>query len=148
MGLTAVDVRAGQEDARGALLVAERVVTLGHGRHRARALLIRGKRVVWVGDDPEQAPPHRTRIDLPGCTVGPGFVDAHVHLTSTGLGLNGIDLRETTRVDELLRLVRLTAAARSLPCGTAAIPSPVPWAHRATPSGCRARSSATVSSLP
>ena len=111
MGLTASEVHTAQPDARGALVVADRVVTLGHGRHRARALLIRGKRVVWVGDDPDQAPPHRRRIELPGCTVGPGFVDAHVHLTTTGLGLNGIDLRETTSVAELLQLVRLTAGA-------------------------------------
>lgn len=111
MGLNAADVHEGDPSARGALLVADRIVTLGHGRHRARALLVRGRRVVWVGDDPDQAPPHATRIDMAGCTVGPGFVDAHVHLTTTGLMLNGIDLRDTTSVDELLRLVRTTAAA-------------------------------------
>ena len=52
--------------ARGTLLVADRIVTLGHGRYRARAMLIRGKRVVWVGDDPAQAPPHADRLDLAG----------------------------------------------------------------------------------
>ena len=112
-----VDVDAG---ARGALLVADRIVTLGHGRHRARALLVRGKRVVWVGDDPSQAPAHAVRVDLDGCTIGPGFVDSHVHLTATGLTLNGIDLRHTVRAEELLRLVRTTAAAT---------PGRVVWGH-------------------
>ena len=50
---------------RGVLITADRVVTLGHGRYRARALVVRGSRVVWVGDDPETAPPHGSR-------AGPG----------------------------------------------------------------------------
>lgn len=120
MGLSPADVRSVTEDARGALLVADRIVTMGQGRHGARALLVRGRRVVWVGDDPGQAPPHATRIDMDGCVVGPGFVDAHVHLTMTGLGLNGIELRDTTRVEDLLQLVRLTAEAT---------PGRVVWGH-------------------
>ncbi len=120
MGVNPADVTGVDASARGALLVADRVVTLGHGRHGARALLVRGKRVVWVGDDPEQAPPHAVRIVLDGCTIGPGFVDSHVHLTATGLTLSGIDLRHTQRVDELLRLVRTTAQAT---------PGRVVWGH-------------------
>jgi predicted amidohydrolase YtcJ len=103
VGLDPADVEIVDSSARGALLVADRIITLGHGRHGGRALLVRGKRVVWVGNEPSQAPPHGTRIDLDGCTIGPGFVDAHVHLTATGLTLNGIDLRDTFRVDDLLR---------------------------------------------
>lgn len=88
---------------RGTLLVADRIVTLGHGRYRARALVIRGKRVVWVGDDPEQAPPHASRVDLAGCTIGPAFVDAHVHLTPTGITLTGLDLSGVRSGEEMLR---------------------------------------------
>jgi predicted amidohydrolase YtcJ len=120
VGLDPADVEIVDSSARGALLVADRIITLGHGRHGGRALLVRGKRVVWVGNEPSQAPPHGTRIDLDGCTIGPGFVDAHVHLTATGLTLNGIDLRDTFRVDDLLRLVRTTAAAT---------PGRVVWGH-------------------
>lgn len=120
MGVNPSDVTDVDASARGALLVADRIVTLGHGRHRARAMLVRGKRVVWVGDDPHQAPGHAVRIDMDGCTIGPGFVDSHVHLTATGLMLNGIDLRHTVSVDELLRLVRTTAAAT---------PGRVVWGH-------------------
>lgn len=88
---------------RGTLLVADRVVTLGHGRYRARAILVRGKRVVWVGDDPDQAPGHGQRIDLDGCVIGPAFVDAHVHLTPTGVTLTGLDLSGVRSGAELLQ---------------------------------------------
>ncbi len=91
------------------MLVADRIVTLGHGRYRARAVLVRGSRVVWVGDDPEQAPPHAHRLDLDGCVIGPAFVDAHVHLTATGIGLLGLDLSEVESGRELLRAVRTYA---------------------------------------
>lgn len=89
--------------SRGTLLVADRVVTLGHGRYRARALVIRGKRVVWVGDDPADAPAHGGRVDLDGCVIGPAFVDAHVHLTPTGITLTGLDLSGVRSGAELLQ---------------------------------------------
>jgi predicted amidohydrolase YtcJ len=90
---------------RGTLLLADRIVTLGHARTDARAVLVRGSRVVWVGDDPAQAPPHQAEVDLRGCVLGPAFVDAHVHLTPTGLSLAGLDLTGVTSGDELLRAV-------------------------------------------
>lgn len=94
---------------RGTLIVADRVVTLGHARTEARALVVRGTRIVWVGDDPAAAPPHAARLELAGCTVGPGFVDAHVHLTPTGVGLTGLDLSHVRSGAELLDTVRLSA---------------------------------------
>lgn len=91
--------------ARGTLLTADRIVTLGHARVDAHAVLVRGSRVVWVGDDPQAAPPHRDRVDLPGCVIGPAFVDAHTHLTPTGLSLTGLDLRDVGSWAQLLRAV-------------------------------------------
>lgn len=90
---------------RGTLLLADRVVTLGHARVDARAVVVRGSRVVWVGDDPAQAPPHQDVVELPGCVLGPAFVDAHAHLTPTGLATTGLDLSEVRSGDELLRTV-------------------------------------------
>lgn len=95
---------------RGTLLVADRVVTLGHGRTAARAVLVRGSRIVWVGNDPALAPPHRAQLELPGATIGPAFVDAHVHLTSTGLALSGLDLSRTRSRHEVLEAVAAYAA--------------------------------------
>lgn len=91
------------------LLVADRVVTLGHGRYRARAVLVRGRRVAWVGDDPEEAPPHTDRVELAGCTLGPAFVDAHVHLTGFGLLLTGLDLSGCASWAEVVDAVRAYA---------------------------------------
>ena len=95
---------------RGVLLVADRVVTLGAERTEARAVLVRGSRIVWLGADPEQAPPHRSRVELPGCVIGPAFVDAHVHLTTTGLALGGLDLTGVVRRSEVLEQVAAHAA--------------------------------------
>ncbi len=94
---------------RGVLLTADRIVTLGHGRYRARALVVRGRRVVWVGDDVSQAPPHASHADYTGCVIAPAFVDAHVHMTPTGIGLLGLDLSSATSGAELLRAVRTYA---------------------------------------
>ncbi len=96
---------------RGVLLVADDVVTLSTEPTRPRAVLVRGSRIVWLGADPGLAPPHRARLDLPGCVIGPGFVDAHVHLTTTGLALDGLDLAGLTRTDEVLEQVAAHAAA-------------------------------------
>lgn len=101
---------AGRDPAgRGVLLTADRVVTLGHGRYRARAVLVRGRRVVWVGDDADLAPPYAERIDHDGCVIGPAFVDAHVHMTPTGIGLLGLDLSTMGSGAELVRAVRTYA---------------------------------------
>jgi predicted amidohydrolase YtcJ len=111
---------AAPRTARGTLVSADRVVTLGHARTGARAVLIRGSRVVWVGDDPAAAPPHARHLDLSGCVVGPAFVDAHAHLTPTGLALTGLDLAEVRSGDELLRAVAAYAGQH---------PGRVVWGH-------------------
>ncbi len=111
---------------RGTLLAADRILTLGHGRKDARALLIRGSRVVWVGNDPDQAPPHGDRVELPGCVIGPAFVDAHVHLTPMGLALTGLDLSEVTSGAELLQAVATFAGAHT---------GRVLWGHGFDPHG-------------
>lgn len=92
--------------ARGTLITADRIVTLGHGRYKARALVIKGKRVMWVGDDPSQAPPHGHHVDLAGCVIGPALVDAHTHLTSFGIALMGLDLSGCRSGADLLHAVR------------------------------------------
>jgi predicted amidohydrolase YtcJ len=111
--MTSRTMAADRGTARGTLVTADRVVTLGHGRKAARALVVRGSRVVWVGDDPAQAPPHGGKVDLPGCVVGPAFVDAHVHLTPMGLALTGLDLTEVASGAELLQAVATYADAHT-----------------------------------
>ncbi|MGH8909673.1 MAG: amidohydrolase [Egibacteraceae bacterium] len=75
------------------LLVAERVRTLAPANPEAHAVLVVDGRIDWVGDDPDDAPRGGVqRIDLPGALLQPAFVDAHAHLTATGLALGGVDL--------------------------------------------------------
>lgn len=59
------------------------------------ALMIDGDTIAWIGEDTAAAV-HREAadviVDLQGAFVTPGFVDAHVHATSTGLLQTGLDL--------------------------------------------------------
>jgi predicted amidohydrolase YtcJ len=78
----------------------------------ATALLVDGDRVGWLGPAAD-APAADTVIDLDGALVTPAFVDAHVHSTSTGLTLRGLDLSATRSADEVLE--RVAAFAATLP---------------------------------
>jgi predicted amidohydrolase YtcJ len=61
----------------------------------ATAMLVVDGRVAWLGDEAD-AGAHRDGADevvgLDGALVTPAFVDAHVHATSTGQMLTGLDL--------------------------------------------------------
>lgn len=59
----------------------------------ATALLVDGDTVAWVGSEgaADAMSADRT-VDLEDAWVAPAFVDAHVHATSTGLALTGLDL--------------------------------------------------------
>lgn len=61
---------------------------------------------VGVGD-----PPAADRVvDLPATTIVPGFIDAHVHLTGTGLKATGLDLSRADSAEAVLRAVREAAS--------------------------------------
>ncbi|HSP61284.1 MAG TPA: amidohydrolase family protein, partial [Ornithinimicrobium sp.] len=79
------------------------------------ALVLDGSTVAWVGDE-EGAALWADRVDrvtdLDGALVTPGFCDAHVHLTMTGQGLDGVDLSGTRSVTEALALVEEAARRR------------------------------------
>lgn len=81
----------------------------------ATAMAVTDGIVVWVGtDDVGRAlHPDAEVIDLGGLFVSPGFVDSHVHLTSTGLGLDGLTLNEASSRTHCLRLVEKAVAAES-----------------------------------
>lgn len=63
--------------------------------------------VRWLGSDDvgRLQFPDAEVVDLAGAFVAPAFVDGHVHLTSTGLNVDGLDLHEATSLEHLLRLV-------------------------------------------
>lgn len=76
------------------------------------AMLVRGGWIAWIGPDGDAEPAAGdATVDLDGALVLPGFTDAHVHATETGLMLSGPDLSGTRSVTQILDLV--AAAARS-----------------------------------
>ncbi|MDR7276048.1 amidohydrolase [Catenuloplanes atrovinosus] len=78
----------------------------------ATALLADGDRIAWLGDD-AGAPAADRVVDLDGGLLTAAFVDAHVHTTSTGLNLAGLDLTGARSAREVLDAV--DKAARDLP---------------------------------
>ena len=79
----------------------------------ATAMAVRDGVVAWLGSDevgPAQFPGAEI-IDLEGAFVAPAFVDSHVHLTATGLGITGLDLGGADGPEPLLRLLGEHAAA-------------------------------------
>ena len=83
----------------------------------ATALVVDGDTVSWVGDEDGAAGQTGARtVDLAGALLAPAFVDAHVHCTSTGLALTGLDLRTARSLaDALAAVERAATAARGRP---------------------------------
>ncbi len=86
----------------------------------ATALLVDGPQVAWVGHldaaDSFGFLGVDAVVDLDGALVTPAFVDAHVHATSTGLALTGLDLSGAATLAEALNLVeRHARVARGRP---------------------------------
>ena len=81
----------------------------------ATALLLQGDTIVWVGRDQDpEADGHGADqvVDLAGALVTPAFVDTHVHVTATGVALDGLDLTGCPSLGEALRRLAEHAAAR------------------------------------
>ncbi|MFS8479860.1 MAG: amidohydrolase family protein [Micromonosporaceae bacterium] len=76
---------------------------------RATALLVADGRIAWLGAETEE-PAADEVVDLAGALVTPAFVDAHVHITDTGLTLGGLDLSGVRSADEVLDAVAAYAA--------------------------------------
>ncbi|MBI3691913.1 MAG: amidohydrolase family protein, partial [Mycolicibacterium aromaticivorans] len=73
----------------------------------ATAMAVRDGVVAWLGSDEvgrSQFADAQT-IDLDGAFVSPAFVDSHIHVTSTGLLLTGLDLTGATSKQHCLSLV-------------------------------------------
>lgn len=88
----------------------------------ATALAVRGDTIAWLGSDAvaREQFPDADVVDLAGAFVAPAFVDSHVHVTSTGLLLAGLDLRAATSAEHCLALLAAYAAAH---------PDGVVWGH-------------------
>ncbi|MFJ8108453.1 amidohydrolase [Streptomyces sp. NPDC096132] len=81
----------------------------------ATAMVVERGQVAWVGSEGAAdafADGVDEVLDLDGALVTPAFTDAHVHTTSTGLALTGLDLSAAPSLTAALDLVRDFAAAR------------------------------------
>ncbi|MFG3053199.1 amidohydrolase [Kitasatospora sp. NPDC048239] len=86
----------------------------------ATAMLVEGEHIAWVGSDGAAEAYADTAdeiVDLDGALVTPAFVDAHVHATSTGLALTGLDLTGSPSLAAALDAVAAFVAARPEPDG-------------------------------
>ncbi|MFE7750668.1 amidohydrolase [Streptomyces sp. NPDC057428] len=75
----------------------------------ATAMVVERGHVAWVGSEGAAdafASGVDEVIDLEGALVTPAFTDSHVHTTSTGLALTGLDLSGARTLAEALDLVR------------------------------------------
>ncbi|GAA4846105.1 amidohydrolase [Saccharopolyspora rosea] len=74
----------------------------------ATAMAVTDGVVAWVGTDEvgRALHPDAEVVDLAGALVTPAFVDSHVHATSTGLLLNGLDLTGCASLTEFLHALR------------------------------------------
>lgn len=91
---------------------ASRVYTLSYPPS-GEWLLVDGRHVERVGAG---EPPTADRVvDLPGAAILPGFVDAHVHLTGTGIHHAHPQVGAAATVEELLSVLAGIAADRRRP---------------------------------
>ena len=89
----------------------------------ATAMLVEDGAVAWMGSDSAADVAHADSVDeiveLRGALVTPAFVDAHVHLTSTGLIVAGLDLHDARSLTDALD--RIAAFAAGVPAGETVI---------------------------
>ena len=78
----------------------------------ATALLVNGDAVGWIGPAGD-APDADQVVELDGALVAPAFVDAHVHSTSTGLSLDGLNLAGSPSLAAALDRLERFARSRS-----------------------------------
>lgn len=92
----------GQTGAVRTQLVNARVLTAE--QPAATSLVVDGETIAWVGADDPPGDVDAT-VDLAGALVTPAFVDAHVHATSTGFAMEGLDLSTCRSLAECLAAV-------------------------------------------
>jgi imidazolonepropionase-like amidohydrolase len=94
----AADAHSTRSD--GLLLTAPRVFD-GHRILTDTAVLIRGERIVSIGPPGSIRATGARRIDLPGATILPGFIDLHVHIGARGIPFDRVLRHGVTTVREL-----------------------------------------------
>jgi predicted amidohydrolase YtcJ len=90
------------------ILINGNILTMDSANHKEEALSVVNGKIERVGTNLEIRRFYgegRKSVDLQGKTVLPGFIDSHVHFTSTSITAIGIDLSEARCIDEVLEKV-------------------------------------------
>ncbi|WP_392894085.1 amidohydrolase [Streptomyces sp. LN699] len=112
--------RTASADAAGAPVPDRTVLLRGGEVHSpadpfATAMVVERGHVAWVGSEGAAdafAQGVDEVVNLDGALVTPAFTDAHVHTTSTGLALTGLDLSDARTLADALDRVRAHAEHR------------------------------------
>lgn len=92
------------------LITGCRALTMDRSRPAASAIGMWGGRIVGLDEDVAGLPAVRT-VDLGGAVVVPGFIDAHTHLTWTGVASQLTDLSTCRTKDAVLDAISAAVAA-------------------------------------
>jgi predicted amidohydrolase YtcJ len=91
------------------ILLHAKVYTVNARQSWARAVAIRGEKIIAVGDDTEiqklRGPETKT-IDAGGKLVLPGFVDCHIHFLEGSLSLGQANLESAKNPADIQRILR------------------------------------------
>jgi predicted amidohydrolase YtcJ len=103
-------------DARPILFRGGLVRTADEAQPTARALVVRGDRIAYVGDEEgareaARGPDDPAVVDLDGGVLVPGFVDPHAHPLMLGQTASWIDCspERTSSIDEIVEALRSAA---------------------------------------
>jgi predicted amidohydrolase YtcJ len=113
-----VSVRSQESSFADVVILHGHVWTVDREHPQAEAVAIHGSRIVAVGGDTEMAKrigPSTRKIDAQSKSVLPGFIDSHVHFSSGGGEISGVQLRDASMPKEFAR--RIGEHAKKLPKG-------------------------------
>lgn len=85
------------------------IITMDPQKPSASALAVKSYKVLAIGEEEavlDLVPDAKRVIDLGGQTVVPGFIDAHTHLTGSGMKEAHIHLEESKSIDDALQKIR------------------------------------------
>ncbi|MCL4523137.1 MAG: amidohydrolase [Acidobacteria bacterium] len=101
--------RAGEPKPPADLVVLNgKVWTVDPAMPRAEAIAVVGERIAAVGSNEEikkWVGPNTRTIDARGKSVLPGMIDAHVHFSTGGFDISGVQLKDTRTREEFARRI-------------------------------------------
>src|SRR5690606_11840521 len=80
-----------------------KIYTVNKKQPLAESVVVYDNKIIFVGSDSDAKKfidDNTEVVDLTGKLMLPGFIDNHVHFTSGGFYLNGIDLRPAKSIKE------------------------------------------------